>query len=391
MLTAQPTAELNARTSAAPLETPDIWDDVVASVRTEYLSDAQDYPWIIGFSGGKDSTVVAQAVFEALLQVPPSRRKRHVHVVSNDTQVESPLVMAHLAKVQRAIRDMAESLRLPVTVVTTRPAADKTFWTLLIGKGYPSPNQTMRWCTDRLKIQPTSRYILDNVSAHGAAIVALGVRLDESDSRRNSINKYQNLADSNLTRHSDLLGAFIYRPIVHLTIDDVWEILGAREPPWGGTHRDLIKLYRDAEGGECPVVLSRDEAPGCGTSNSRFGCWTCTVVEKDKSLQGFVDSGNHHFSALIEFRQWLKDIRNDPRYRSVERRNGEIRFNPRGEQIQHVPGPFTVQARKMILDRLLVTQAEYGDTLISADEIDRIQAIWAEEISRPAKQRGADQ
>jgi DNA sulfur modification protein DndC len=383
-------AEPIARIAAAPIETLEVWDDVVASVRAEYLSDAQDYPWIIGFSGGKDSTVVAQAVFEALLQVPPSRRRRHVHVVSNDTQVESPLVMAHLAEVQRAIRDMAQCLRLPVSVVTTRPAADKTFWTLLIGKGYPSPNQTMRWCTDRLKIQPTSRYILDNVSAHGAAIVVLGVRLDESDSRRNSINKHQNLADSVLTPHTDLQGAFIYRPIVHLTIDDVWEILGGREPPWGGTHRDLIQLYRDAEGGECPVVLSKDEAPGCGTSNSRFGCWTCPVVEKDKSLQGFVDAGNHHFSALIEFRQWLKDIRNDPRYRSVERRNGEIRFNARGEQIQHVPGPFTIQARKMILDRLLVAQADYGDTLISADEIDRVQAIWAEEISRPVKQRGVE-
>lgn len=388
MLIEQTVAEVAIRGAVAPFDTLGVWDDVVASVRAEYMSDVQDYPWIIGFSGGKDSTVVAQAVFEALLQVPPSRRKRHVHVVSNDTQVESPLVMAHLAKVQAALREMAESLRLPVTVATTRPAPDKTFWTLLIGKGYPSPNQTMRWCTDRLKIQPTSRYILDNVSVHGAAIVALGVRLDESDSRRNSINKFQNLVNSNLTPHSELPGAFIYRPIVHLTIDDVWEVLGEREPPWGGTHRDLIQLYRDAEGGECPVVLSKDEAPGCGTANSRFGCWTCTVVEKDKSLQGFVDSGNHHFSALIEFRQWLKDIRNDPRFRSVERRNGEIRFNPRGEQIQHVPGPFTIQARKMILDRLLAVQAEYGDALISADEIERIHAIWAEEISRPAKQRG---
>ena len=366
----------------------DFWDDVVRSVRTEYLSDAQDYPWIIGFSGGKDSTVVAQAIFEALLQVPPSQRKRHVHLVSNDTQVESPLVMAHLAKVQSAIASMAESLRLPVTVVMTRPAPDKTFWTLLIGKRYPSPNLTMRWCTDRLKIKPTSRYILDNVSAYGAAIVALGVRLDESESRRNSINKFQNLAGSNLTPHSELPGTFIYRPIVHLTMDDVWDVLGRCQPPWGGTHRDLIQLYRDAEGGECPVVLSKEEAPGCGTSNSRFGCWTCTVVEKDKSLQGLVDSGNHHFSALIDFRLWLKSIRNDPRYRSVERRNGEITFNSRGEQIKHVPGPFTIQARKMILDKLLVTQAEYGDPLISHDEIQRIHAIWAEEISKPAKQQG---
>jgi len=366
----------------------DLWEDVVLAVRTEYLSASQDYPWIIGFSGGKDSTVVAQAVFEALLQVPPSQRRRHVHFVSNDTLVESPMVMAHLAKVQSAIASMVESFRLPVKVVTTRPALDRTFWTLLIGRGYPSPNQTMRWCTDRLKIQPTSRYILDNVSMHGAAIVVLGVRLDESESRRNSINKFQNLENSNLTPHSALPGAFIYRPIVHLTVDDVWETLGSREPPWGGTHRDLIQLYRDAEGGECPVVLSKDEAPGCGTSNSRFGCWTCTVVEKDKSLQGFVDVGNHHFSVLIEFRQWLKDIRNDPRYRSVERRNGEISFNARGEQIQHIPGPFTIQARKMILDRLLQTQEEYGDQLISSEEIELIHATWAEEISRPNKKQG---
>lgn len=365
----------------------DYWETVVQTVRSEYLSVSQDYPWIIGFSGGKDSTVVAQAVFEALLQIPPSQRRRHVHFVSNDTLVESPMVMTHLAKMQSAIADMAESFHLPVTVVTTRPLVDRTFWTLLIGRGYPSPNQSMRWCTDRLKIQPTSRYILDNVSKHGAAIVVLGVRLDESESRRNSINKFQNIESTNLTPHSALPGAFIYRPIVNLSIDDVWEVLGSREPPWGGTHRDLIKLYRDAEGGECPVVLSKDEAPGCGTANSRFGCWTCTVVEKDKSLQGFVDVGNYHFSALIEFRQWLKDIRNDPRYRSVERRNGEISFNARGEQKQHIPGPFTIQARKMILDKLLRTQEEYGDQLISAEEIELIYATWAEEISKPIKQR----
>lgn len=356
----------------------DFWDAVVHSVREEYLSETQDYPWIIGFSGGKDSTVVAQAVFEALLQIPPFQRKRHVHLVSNDTQVESPLVMAHLIKVQAAIASMAESFRLPVTVVTTRPAPDKTFWTLLIGKGYPSPNQTMRWCTDRLKILPTSRYILDNVSAHGAAIVVLGVRLDESESRRNSINKFQNLAGSDLTPHNELPGAFIYRPIVHLTVDDVWEVLGRCQPPWGGAHRDLIQLYRDAEGGECPVVLSKDEAPGCGTSNSRFGCWTCTVVEKDKSIQGFIDVGNRHFKSLVDFRDWLKEIRNKPEYRQVERRNGRTQFDL--VTGKHIPGPFTIQARKMILDRLRETEEEFGGQLISKGEIDIIESTWAEEL-----------
>lgn len=359
-----------------------LWENIVADIKAEYLSETQRYPWIIGFSGGKDSTLVAHAVFDALLAVTPSDRTRDVHMVSNDTLVESPLVIAHMSTVQKQIENAAKNLGLPITVVTTHPDTEKTFWSLLIGKGYPSPNQSMRWCTDRLKIQPTSTYILNNISKHGAAIVVLGVRKDESNSRRNSIDKFQNMENSNLTPHSALPGAFIYRPIVDLTLDDVWEILGKNPPPWGGTHDNLIQLYRDAGGGECPVVLSQEEAPGCGTSSSRFGCWTCTVVEKDKSLQGFIDVGNHHFKALVDFRDWLKEIRNKPEHRQVERRNGRMQFDLAGK---HIPGPFTIQARKMILDRLLETENEFGNKLISKEEIDIIESTWAEELLKIKK------
>lgn len=252
----------------------DRWHGIVDDVKDEYLSENQRYPWIIGFSGGKDSTVVAHAVFEALLNIPPSKRTRHVYVVSNDTLVESPLVIAHLNDVSKRIEAAANGLGLPITVARTRPESDQTFWVLLIGKGYPSPNQTMRWCTDRLKIQPTSGYIKKYASEAGAAIVVLGVRRDESQTRQRSIDKRRNQRGSRLTEHEKLAGAYIYRPIVNLTIDDVWEILGYFHAPWGGTHSNLIQLYRDSEGGECPVILSSEEAPGCGTSNSRFGCWT---------------------------------------------------------------------------------------------------------------------
>lgn len=359
---------------------------LVGQIRQEYLSTAQNYPWIVGFSGGKDSTLVAHLVFEALLQVAPSRRVRHIHVVSNDTLVESPLVMAHLYKVQSQIQQAANALGLPVTVATTKPDSSQSFWVLLIGKGYPTPNQTMRWCTDRLKIQPTSGYILDRVSAHGAAILVLGVRKDESTSRKRNIEKYQNIEDSNLTPHGSLAGAFIYRPIVDLSTDDVWELLAENTPAWGGSHRDLIQLYRDAEGGECPVVMSKDDAPGCGTNSSRFGCWTCTVVEKDKSLQGFVDSGMHEYSKLIGFRDWLKSIRNDPEYRQVQRRNGKVQFDANGN---HIPGPFTVEARRMILGRLLEVQAEYGEQLISPDEIELIRREWSLSLAQNLDRRRA--
>ena len=351
----------------------DRWAEIVRSMRDEYLDPAHRYPWVVGFSGGKDSTVVAHGVFEALLSIPPSQRKRDVHIVSNDTMVESPLVIAHLDVVTKRIENAARNLNLPISVARTQPDPDKTFWVLLIGKGYPSPNLTMRWCTDRLKIQPTSGYIKRNISQYGAAVVVLGVRSDESQNRKRSIDKRQNDRGSNLTPHNDLVGAFIYRPIVGLTTDDVWEILGSFNAPWGGDHRDLFQLYRDAEGGECPVVLSQSEAPGCGTKNSRFGCWTCTVVEKDKSLQGFIDSGKHHFKPLVDFRDWLKGIRNNPEMRQAHRRNGRLTFDASGK---HIPGPFTIQARKQILDYLLQVQVEFGDKLITEAELDLIYQCW---------------
>jgi DNA sulfur modification protein DndC len=363
-----------------PIE--DRWREVVQHVKEEYLSEAQHYPWIVGFSGGKDSTVVAHAVFEALLAIPPSLRRRPVHIVSNDTLVESPLVMAHLDEVTASIQEAAEGLGLPVTVARTHPELSKTFWVLLIGKGYPSPNSQMRWCTDRLKIQPTSGYINANISEFGAAIVVLGVRRTESVRRMMTVDKYENDRGTNLNPHSSITGAYIFRPIVDLTTDDVWEILGSFSAPWGGTHSKLFQLYRDAEGGECPVVLSKDEAPGCGTPNSRFGCWTCTVVEKDKSLQGFIDSGQHAYKPLVAFRDWLVDIRNDPNRRSAIRRNGRLTFDLTGK---HIPGPFTIQARQEILDRLLEVQRQFGGKLISQGEIDLIHKIWSEELQQEEK------
>lgn len=354
-----------------------VFEQIVSEIRAEYLSEAQSFPWIIGFSGGKDSTLVAHAVFSALLDISPSRLTRPVHVIANDTLVESPLVAAHLHQSLQEIRHAAEILDLPITVATTNPNSDNTFWVLLVGKGYPSPNSTMRWCTDRLKIQPTSRYILDQVAACGSAIILLGVRKDESATRRRSVESYRNDADSRLHPHKDLKGAFVYRPIVDLETDEVWEILAGNSPPWGGTHNRLVKLYRDAAGGECPIVMSQEEAPGCGTNSSRFGCWTCTVVEKDKSLQGFVDSGNRQYSPLISFRDWLREIRNDQSLRQGRRRNGKITVAANGKLI---PGPFTLEARRMILDRLLETQREYGNTLITEQEIETIQRIWANDL-----------
>lgn len=359
-----------------PINTADPFEDIRQNIAKEYLSEIQHYPWIVTFSGGKDSTLVAHLVFDMLLSLPPTLRTRQVFFVSNDTLVESPLVVKHMRGALAEILRAAEIFRLPVSGEITVPKLQDTFWTLLIGKGYPTPNRSMRWCTDRLKIQPTSGYILQKVNENGKAIIVLGVRKDESATRKASIESHQNLENSNLTPHGDLKNALVYRPIADLSTDDVWEFLATNDPPWGGTHNDLIKLYREAAGGECPIVLSQEEAPGCGTNSSRFGCWTCTVVNKDKSLQGFVDAGKTEFAPLIEYRNWLVDIRNKPEYRQAERRNGKLTF----KSGKHIPGPFTIKARQEMLAKLLDVQAAFGEELISQDEIDLIKQIWTEDL-----------
>ena len=256
------------------------------AIRADLLDEyrqSHGAPWIIGYSGGKDSTLVAHLVFEMLMALPPSQRSRPVHIVSNDTLVESPLVVRHLVESLGEIGDAAGAFGLPVVTKITRPAPDQSFWVNLIGRGYPSPNRSFRWCTDRMKIQPTSRYIKSQVDDAGEVILLLGVRRSESATRSGTVGRYD--TGCRLHRHGDLVGCMVFRPIVELSTDDVWEFLAINPPPWGGSYQKLIQLYRDAAGGECPVVTQKSDAPSCGTTSSRFGCWTCTVVDKDRSLE----------------------------------------------------------------------------------------------------------
>lgn len=352
-----------------------------AELLDEYRQD-HDWPWIIGYSGGKDSTLVAHLVFEMLLSLPPSQRTRPVHIVANDTLVESPLVVQHIIESIEEIEGAANAFRLPIITQITRPAPDQSFWVNLIGRGYPSPNRTFRWCTDRMKILPTSRYIKSQVDEAGQVILLLGVRRSESATRAASVGRYDN--GERLNKHNDLVGCMVFRPIAELHTDDVWEFLALNEPPWGGSHLKLIGLYRNAGGGECPVVTSKDDAPSCGTTSSRFGCWTCTVVEKDRSLEGFVESGYAEFTPLLDFRDWLASIRNQKERRQARRRDGRVTITDGGT---FVPGPFTLQTRAEILERLRAMEQETGQNLISDEEVDLIHQLWSEEIASHGKIR----
>lgn len=339
-----------------------LFETTVSEIKKQYLSD--DRPWIIGFSGGKDSTVVLQLTLYALAEIEKSRRHKKIYVLSSDTLVEPPNIKDYLESTFNAIRLQAGKNDLPVTVKIVTPNIADTFFVNLIGRGYPAPNRWFRWCTDRLKIRPSTELISGIVKEHGSVILLLGTRISESSQRAASMKNRQTNYRG-LNPHTTLPSTFVYTPIANWSNDDVWEYLLTTPPPWGRNHLFLLELYKQANSGECPLVVDRN-TPSCG--NSRFGCWVCTVVTLDRSMQGFIDSGEEWMQPLLEFRNWLAMLRNDKEARMTRKRNGR----------QGV-GPFTSETRQKILKRLFQVEKTVNITLINDEELWHIQRIWAEE------------
>ena len=333
------------------------------------------YPWVIAYSGGKDSTLLLQVAWEVLTAVPKARRHRHVYVVGNDTLVESPLVIKHLRASLGRITKFAVNADLPITTRITRPHIDQTFWVNVIGRGYIPPTRNFRWCTDRMKIVPTGQLLDGLVKRHSRAILLVGTRKSESPERRRNMAK-RRVSSNTMNTHGSISGCRVFAPLADLDDEDVWKVLMQRPAPWGGTHRDLITLYRNAGGGECPLVLSKEDAPSCGTSSPRFGCWTCTVVAKDRSLRGLIASGHKEapiLERLFDFREWLIELREEDANRQLVRRDGRSRSRPDGSRVL---GPFTIQVRKLILERLRELEVDTGWPLISMAEQEIIEDIW---------------
>lgn len=296
-------------------------NDILEEMKRVYKNDKR--PWVIGYSGGKDSTTVVQLAFSMLQSLPPEERHKDIYVVSSDTLIENPVVLGYLNVNSQLINDGAAKQGLPLYTHMVHPDYNNTFWTNVIGKGLPTPTSIrFRWCTERLKIKPSNSFIEEKVKENGEVVVLLGVRKAESIARSIRI-KNREIEGYLLTPHGTLQNTYVYNPIVELTTDNVWDILLSDNgnTPWGTSNNDLFKLYMGADGGECPFTVTNDkETPSCG--NSRFGCWICTVVNEDKSLTGFIENGESWLQPLLDFRNWILSIRNKHEYRMQYRRDG---------------------------------------------------------------------
>ena len=384
------TAEVQARDlflAGRPLS------DLLAEIRDLYLEDER--PWVVGFSGGKDSTAVLQLIYTAVQALPPARRGKRIFVVSSDTLVETPVVIDLLGTTLAELNEAAERDSVPLTAHQVTPRQDQTFWINLLGKGYPAPTKAFRWCTERMKINPINAFVLEKVAQYGEVIVMLGARRAESATRAQVIAKHR-IDGSNLGRHTSLPNAYIYMPIEDWTADEVWEYLMSAPRPWGGDNRALLDLYKGSNAGECPVVIDTS-TPSCG--NSRFGCWTCTVVTSDKAMESLVEQGESWMRPLLEFRNLLAETTKPERkreFRNFRRRTGRVSFargNLQDDEEdsrvrKHVPGPYWMRYRREWLERLLEIQRELRENghdteLISEDELHHIRREWLNDPNEP--------
>lgn len=355
-------------------------DGLLITIQNLYLAD--DIPWMIGYSGGKDSTAAVQLVWMAIEKLPLKKRKKTIHIMNTDTLVESPVVSKWVEKSLENMRIEADSKGLPFVPERLTPDYNNTFWVNLIGRGYPFPRMKYRWCTDRLKIKPVNDFIKSKIAEHGEIILVLGTRKQESSRRnRTMTNLEKKRVRELLSPNPTLANELVFSPMENWSDDDVWAFLMQYKNPWNYSNMDLLTMYRGATAdNECPLMIDKS-APSCG--KSRFGCWVCTMVEKDKSMEAMIanDQEKEWMTPLLEFRNEFGNEDGDRERRIFRRKNGSLQGNY--GKLFH--GPYKKEVREHWLKRLLMIQKEINENgpeefssleLIRIPELQAIRRIW---------------
>lgn len=389
MLTAQQPENQNQQVRTVAEFVEDI-QALTTEIQELYCLD--EIPWCLGYSGGKDSSATLQLVWNAIAALPPEKRTKTIHVITTDTLVENPIVSAWVSNSLKQMKLAAQDQGMPVEPHLLYPAIKDTFWVSLIGKGYPAPRNRFRWCTERLKIQPADSFIRAVIRSSGEVILVLGTRKAESVSRAANMAKHREWrVRDRINTNPHRPNSLIYLPIEDWRTDEVWLYLMQWENPWGYSNKDLFTMYRGATAdNECPLVVDTS-TPSCG--DSRFGCWVCTMVSKDKSMEAMIqnDEDKEWMQPLLDIRNEL-DIENDRNKRDFRRIWGEVQLFERNLDgdisVEPIPGPYTKYWREHWLRRVLEAQTQIrrtapenmrGITLITPEEMSEIRRIWLEE------------
>lgn len=380
-------------------------DAAKADLKTLYLNSEDKGTWAVAWSGGKDSTCVLKLITEVVMALPVEQRQRHVYVVMSDTVVENPELDLYMREQQQLFNQWATKNKAPFSAHIVERPVEKGYFFCLLGKGHPLPSQSIRWCTDRLKIKPQDNFFLEITPTY----VLSGVRRSESQTRERKIDRYSIEEKVALYEHSKLtpLGTKVFMPIINFDVEDVWRSL--REPTLWGSTEDIRRIYKDATG-ECGFSNPKGtEEKGVEVCGARFGCWTCPVVVKDKSTEQMAKI--HDW--MLPLTEWRKlHMQVHGRYKPT-RYEGQVRkdrsltikkfkaiqyailrmtkagFGRRGKEYNLGAGTLSLEARIFLTKELLKT-IEKVNTMRMTQGLEPLEIIRDDEYQAICKQQQED-
>lgn len=298
-------------------------------------------PWYVAYSGGKDSTLLLQLVFEVAKEEGRKKPKK-IWVCFNDTGYE---LDGKIEKIKRHF-ELFEKTGL-VQTMFTHPELDHKILVSIIGRGYAPPDFRFRYCTQDSKMSPGKCVETELAKAHNGLVVLVGQRKEESTNRCRNLNK--KFAPYYLFCRNSRLKIEEFYPIANILERDLWKYLECIDTfAWNGSFKELRESYSLARG------ITRD------------GCWLCTVcVEKKARTNQCTDGQN-------KIRQFLREIKDDPQKRCLCTKEN---FKKRIEK-GLASGYFTLEARKEMLEFVQNIEREEGRRYISDEEVDIIHNFW---------------
>jgi DNA sulfur modification protein DndC len=306
--------------------------------------------WILTFSGGKDSTSTAIITLEAALEM--KKKVKRIDLIYADTTVEIPSIHQYALDFISNLKKNPRMKSLNLNCHIVLPPIEERFWVKILGKGYPPPHQKFRWCTRRLKIEPAEKHLRQYIKPNKTVIIT-GVRFGESKERDRRLNlscaRGGECGQGLWYQHSNRLKAAYLAPLIDWSNCDVWDFISFIAPSIGYPTEELFEIYNG--------------------NDTRFGCWTCTVVKQDKAMERTIKQEKwSHLKPIAEFRNYMWDYTRTAKTRVI-RDNGQ-------------PGKLKLRTRKTLFNRLLKIQQLTKLKIIDSKEISFIKRLWEDEFSK---------
>ncbi len=324
--------------------------------------------WAIAWSGGKDSTTLVTLV-PYLIEAGKIPRPETLTVLYADTRMELPPLSVAALAIGQELRDRCIETR------TVMAPLDKRFLVYILGRGVPPPNNnTLRWCTRQIKVDPMADELRRLHGHRGAKLLMLtGVRQGESAIRdgRIAMSCGRNGSECGQGWYQEALPEAIcdtLAPLLHWRVCHVWEWLKHWAPSeeFGDWSTAAVA---DAYGG--------DEAEEI---NARTGCMGCPLAHKDTALDTVIANPSWAYLAPLRgLRPIYRELR-EP-WRRLRKPGGETRVDGSLVENQHRMGPLTLEARREMLGRILEIQSLVNT---AAHQLRRppIDILNAEEVAR---------